>query len=56
MVEKDGKTSEGEFKVSLPIQQEDLISAVNDEVDFVEGTDVLLEVRIRRIYTTQNNS
>lgn len=44
VVEKDGKTSEGVFDVTIPIVHEDLIEPVEETVNFVSGQDLRLEV------------
>ena len=43
MVEKDGSTSEGNFEVSIPVE-EDLIVAINKEVEFTAGENAKAEV------------
>jgi len=45
VVTKDDNTSEGVFEVTLPIVHEDLIEPVQDSVQFIEGKDLVLEVR-----------
>lgn len=44
IVEKDGKKSEGNFEVAMPIVQEDLIEAVEETVNFFEGRELTLQV------------
>jgi len=44
VVEKDGKSSEAEFEVSLPIRHEDLIEPKAESVAFFEGRTLTLEV------------
>ena len=44
VVEVNGKQSEGVFAVSLPVVEEDLIEAVQEQVNFVEGRKLVLEV------------
>lgn len=46
VVEKDGKTSKGVFKVALPPPDADLVEAKEEKVAFVEGQDVSVEVSI----------
>ena len=45
VVTKDGKVSEGLFEVTIPIVHEDLIEPVQDTVKFIEGKDLVVEVR-----------
>ena len=50
VVEKDGKTSEGTFDVTLPAVEEDLIEAVDKEVQFTAGDKMQAEVLIVLFY------
>ena len=45
VVTKDGKTSEGNFEVSLQTEEIELVEAADDQVDFVEGGKLILRVR-----------
>ena len=45
VVEKNGKTSEAEFDVTLPIKHEDLIEAKASNVAFFEGRTLTMEVK-----------
>jgi len=45
VVTKDDKVSEGVFEVLLPIVHEDLIEPVQETVQFIEGKDLVVEVK-----------
>jgi len=45
VVTKDEKVSEGVFEVTLPIVHEDLIEPVEETVQFIEGRDLVVEVK-----------
>ena len=44
VVEKNGKTSEGVFAVTLPLKEKDLVEAEEEVADFIEGGTVQLQV------------